>query len=365
MQDTTGAEARFTHRTLIAVAIVAAAIAGAAMFVVASQAFFLIFGALVLAAIFCGLARQIERLGLNGKLSLILTYLLLFLLLGGGIAWGGFTIVQQFQDLLKLLQDQADQLPQRLDNSTIPGASLLSDMSPKEFLPSASGFFSSASQTAFSVMGGLGNAFIVLFLAIFVSFQPQTYSRGIVSLFPRKKRPLISRTLKRSAHELILWLGGQAISMATIFVVSLGGLLAIGMPSALLLALQAGLLAFIPTIGPFIAGVVIVLAGFADSPSMALWGLGVYLVVQGLESNVTQPVAQRWMTALPPALTLGAQLVFGLLFGIVGLALVVPLVAVLKVLVEDLYIDHTLGGPFDPEETGEADEGQAQTPARG
>jgi len=132
--------------------------------------------------------------------------------------------------------------------------------------------------------------------------------------------------------------------MATVFVVSLLGLWAIGMPNAFLLALQAGLLAFVPTLGPFVAGVVIVLAGFADSPQMALYGLIVYVVIQGVESNVTQPMAQRWTTALPPALTLGSQLVFGLLFGLMGVALAVPFVAIVKTLVEDLYVKDTLGG---------------------
>ena len=187
----------------------------------------------------------------------------------------------------------------------------------------------------------------MLFIAIFVSFQPAMYRRGIVSLFTRNQRDRVDQALSDSASELTLWLAGQAISMTTIFVVSLIGLYAISMPNAFLLALQAGLLCFIPTLGPFVAGIVIVFAGLAASPQMALWGLAVYTVIQAVESNVSQPIAQRYTSALPPALTLGAQLVFGVLFGLVGVALVVPFIAVVKKIVEELYIRDALGGPYE------------------
>merc|ERR1711969_36119 len=123
----------------------------------------------------------------------------------------------------------------------------------------------------------------------------------------------------------------------------------VSMPNAFLLALQAGLLAFIPTLGPFIAGIPIVLVGLSESVSMALWGLGVYVLVQAVESNVSQPIAQRYTSALPPALTLGSQAVFGVLLGTLGIALAVPLIAVIMVFVRELYVKDTLGGAYGEE----------------
>lgn len=186
---------------------------------------------------------------------------------------------------------------------------------------------------------------MVLFLAIFVSWQPSLYRDGLVSLFPKEKRARISEVLKKAAHSLILWVAGDAISMALIFTVSWAGLLLIGVNNAFLLALQAGLLAFVPTVGAFVAGAIIVLAALAQGVDMALWALGLYLLIQGVESNVAQPIAQRYTTSLPPALTMGAQVIFGLLFGLLGFVLAVPVVAVVRTLVRELYIDDVLGGP--------------------
>ena len=344
MTEQTASEAAFVRRTVIAAGIVAAV--GTALFVfwTASLAFFLILAGLVLASTFTGIASGLRHVGVPRRVGLLVAYLMLLLLITAGFVWGGVVIVQQFNDLLQLVAGQVDRLAELLQAYGFSDGRPSDEPGLGTLLPSASGLFSSASRAAYAILGGLGNAFIVVFIAIFVSWQPGLYRRGIVSLFPKPRRARITKTLCNSAHQLTMWLAGQAISMATVFVVSLLGLWAIGMPNAFLLALQAGLLAFVPTLGPFVAGVVIVLAGFADSPQMALYGLIVYVVIQGVESNVTQPMAQRWATALPPALTLGSQLVFGLLFGLMGVALAVPFVAIVKTMVEDLYVKDTLGG---------------------
>lgn len=344
MTEPTASEAGFVRRTLIATAIVAAV--GVALFVfwTASLAFFLILAGLVLAAAFTGVASGLEFAGIPRRIGLLVAYLVLFLLTAAGFVWGGVVIAQQFNDLLQLVAGQIDRLAEIVQEFGLSSATQTDEEAMGTLLPNVSGLFSSASRAAYALLGGLGNAFVVVFIAIFVSWQPGIYRRGIVSLFPKARRARIRETLVHSAHMLMMWLAGQGISMITVFSVASVGLWAIGMPNAFLLALQAGLLAFVPTLGPFVAGVVIVLAGFADSPQMALYGLLVYVAIQGVESNVTQPMAQRWATALPPALTLGSQLVFGLLFGLMGVALAVPFVAIVKTMVEDLYVKDTLGG---------------------
>ncbi|MEF2071344.1 AI-2E family transporter [Consotaella aegiceratis] len=334
-------------RTFIVAGIVLAMGLIVLVFWAAALGFFLIFAGIVLAAAIAGLARPMQWLGLPRWMALLLVYFAIVAGIGAALAWGGITFVQDIQNLTRLMQEQLHNLVSTLQDMGIELSS--DDKTPElgSFLPDASGFFSSASQAVFSVLGGLGNIFIVLFIAIFISWQPRLYARGIVSLFPKGKRSRIDEALRHAARELRLWLAGQAISMATIFVVGWIGLSLIGMPNAFLLALQAGLLAFIPTLGPFIAAIPIILVGLAESTEMALYGLAVYVVIQGVESNVSQPIAQRYTTALPPALTLGSQLVFGLLFGTVGLALAVPLLAVLMVFVQDLYVRDALGGPVD------------------
>lgn len=342
-----GSTPQLAHR-----AVTVAAIAlGLALLVliayVSASALFLLFGALLLASIFCGLARLLQRLGLPRWLSLLLVYLLTFAIIVAPVAWGGVALAGQFNELLASVRDQANQLLGRLGEMGLPVGEDSAGQELQTLLPQPSGLASSVGQALFGALGALGNFFVLLFLAIFISWQPTLYRDGLVSLFPKAKRARVAEVLEKSAHSLLMWVAGDAISMATIFSVSWIGLSLIGINNAFLLALQAGLFAFIPTLGPFVAGVIIVLAGLAQGVDMALWALGVYVLIQGVESNVTQPIAQRLTTSLPPALTLGAQIIFGLLFGLAGFILAVPLMAVLVTMVREFYVEDVLGGPVD------------------
>ena len=348
------------YRAVTITAIVLGMMLAVVVFAYAATGFFLIFAALLLAAIFCGVGRLFQRLGLPRWASLVLVYLLTFVIILAPLAWGGIALVQEFNNLLAGVREQADKLLHSLQGMGLPVDKDAGPQSFQDLLPS--GLASQAGQALFGALGAVGNFFVVLFLAIFVSWQPGLYRDGLVSLFPKEKRDRMSEVLKKAAHSLILWVAGDAISMALIFTVSWAGLLLIGVNNAFLLALQAGLLligvnnafllalqagllAFVPTVGAFVAGAIIVLAALAQGVDMALWALGLYLLIQGIESNVAQPIAQRYTTSLPPALTMGAQVIFGLLFGLLGFVLAVPVVAVVRTLVRELYIDDVLGGP--------------------
>jgi predicted PurR-regulated permease PerM len=116
-------------------------------------------------------------------------------------------------------------------------------------------------------------------------------------------------------------------------------LLAGGVPMAALLGLITGLLAFIPNIGAIISGVLMVLAGFSVSFNHGLWAIAVYFVVQNVDGYLIVPYVARRTVDLAPALVLGAQLLFGALFGLMGLALADPIVAMLKVALEQKSLD--------------------------
>ncbi|TFF18381.1 AI-2E family transporter [Jiella endophytica] len=343
-------EEQLTKKATIVTSVVLAMTATVALVWAAAMALLLIFGGMLLAAIVAALARPLQWAGLRRGWAFAIVIAFLFVAIGGGLFYGGFTLVNQFHELWRQLREQLQALAQTMgDMGLQPGGNGGDGKSVglDDLLPNPSGIFSSASQAMFSVLGALGNVFVVVFIAIFLLAQPETYRRGLVSLFPKAKRARLDETIGDATEELILWVCGTGISMAIVFVVTFVGLWLIGMPSAFLLALQAGVLAFIPTLGPFIAGIPIVLVGLSESMQMALLGLGVYVLVQSVESNVAQPVAQRYTSALPPVLTLGAQVVFGVLLGTIGIALAVPLIAVIMVFVRELYVNDTLGGPHD------------------
>jgi predicted PurR-regulated permease PerM len=218
----------------------------------------------------------------------------------------------------------------------------LSDLA--QFLPDSGALLGGATVVATASFGATVTVFAIVFLAAFFAWDPESYKRGLLSLVPRDKRQPVDLALDEAAEAMRQWMIGQAVSMAAIFIFTLVALLLIGMPYPGLLSLQAGLLAFIPTIGPFLAGIVIILAGLSSSVTMALYGLGTYVVIQFLESNLITPMVQERTVHLPPGLTLAVQLVAGALFGFLGVAFVIPLTAAAKILISRLYVERALGG---------------------
>jgi predicted PurR-regulated permease PerM len=107
-----------------------------------------------------------------------------------------------------------------------------------------------------------------------------------------------------------------------------------GVPMAGLLGLLTGLLAFIPNIGAPVSGVLIVLVGFSQSTDAGLWAIGVYFFVQTLDGYLIVPYVAKRTVDLAPALVLGAQLLFGALFGLLGLMLADPIIAMIKTALE-------------------------------
>src|SRR5690606_10803090 len=111
-----------------------------------------------------------------------------------------------------------------------------------------------------------------------------------------------------------------------------GALIGIGsVPMAALLGLITGLLAFIPNIGAIISGILMVLVGFSGGTEMGLYTIFVYFLVQNFDGYILVPMIAKKTVDLAPALVLSAQLIFGVLFGILGLALADPLLAMIKV----------------------------------
>ncbi len=116
------------------------------------------------------------------------------------------------------------------------------------------------------------------------------------------------------------------------------GLTLVGVGPAFLLGLQAGLLAFVPTLGPLLAGIAIMLASLAFGFGSVVGALAVYLAVQMLESYLLTPLVQRRAISVPPAFLFASQITLGLLFGLYGLALATPLAAVARVFILRLYV---------------------------
>ena len=190
-----------------------------------------------------------------------------------------------------------------------------------------------------TAIGAVTGFALVVVAGMFIAISPRTYMRGIIVLVPRSRRRRAGEVLPQAGQALVQWMKGTAIGMAVVGIVSAVGLTIIGVPASLALGLIAGVLEFIPYIGPALSFVPATVVALAVSPEKALWVIGLYAVVQGLESNVLMPLLMKQMVKLPPALTLLFQTLMATLFGFLGLILAVPILAMGKVLVEELYVE--------------------------
>ncbi len=215
--------------------------------------------------------------------------------------------------------------------------------SPGSLLSDAGSVLGPAATVVFGLFNALGNVLVIAFLGIAIAADPTSYRNGALRLVPARHRDKGARVLDGSGETLRHWLFGQLLTMAAIFLLTWAGLSFLGIGGALILGLQAGLLAFVPTIGPMIAGAIIVLSSLASGLNGALGATGVYLAVQAAESYGLTPFIQRRALDLPAATIFAGQLLLGVLFGLWGVALALPLVAVIKVLLEELYIEDAPG----------------------
>jgi predicted PurR-regulated permease PerM len=317
---------------------------------------FLIFAGMLLGVALNAMTNLLGRVvRLPHALRLTIVCLTLAAMLSGVVFLGGTTIAQQAAVLSDTIKSQLVTVKAFLEKNGIdtsyfdlgnqaasasstpatPGAA------PPRNLPSAGAIASSGgaivSQTLKLLLGtvsAVGNFFIVLFLGLTFAAQPGVYRSGLLFMTPAKQRARATVIVDRIGETLERWLIAQMLTMAAVFLVTWIGLEIIGIQSSFILGIQAGLLAFIPTVGAILAGLIVVLASLASGWVAALSALILFLGVHALESYVLTPIIQRQALDIPPATLFAFQILLGIVFGIWGLALALPLMAIAKVMID-------------------------------
>ena len=260
-----------------------------------------------------------------------------------GIVWLVVTRVgDQFGQLQQQLPEALRSLQQRLAHTGWGQRLAAQDLDYEKMLKGGSGWLSRVTGVLSSTVSLLADAYIVLFLALFLVIQPGLYRSGILLLIPPAGRPRGGQVLAKLNQTLVKWLLGQLFSMTVVGILSSLGLWALGVPLAGALGLFAGLITFIPNLGPVLSMVPAVLLALLHSPQQALYVVALYLGIQLIESNLLTPLVQKKLIAMPPALILVAQLVLGLYAGTLGLVLATPIMAIILVLVKMLYVQDVL-----------------------
>jgi predicted PurR-regulated permease PerM len=336
------------QRSNLSVILIALAV-GAALFLAWRTAgtLLLIFAGLLFGALLDACTRGLATVLPIGR-AWRLTIVCIIIALGTAwlLVWSGTNLVEQADSLARLIGDQLRMLRGELRSMGIaPPQSAEGPRSLAQILfPNPGALFGTAF-SAFNLASGLlGSIVVVVFIGLFMAASPQTYRRGVLSLLPRERRQRIGEVLDDMAAALRWWLVGQLVAVVLIAMTTWIGLALIGMPGALLAGPAGGARELIPYLGPVIAAVPIVLAAMAQGTTMVLWAFGVHVLIQAVEGYVLAPIIQKRAVDVPPVLTLAAVMLFGALFGALGIALATPLIAALKVAVVRLYVEDRLGG---------------------
>lgn len=305
----------------------------------AAQAVLIVLVGMIAAVVFDGGARGVRRvLPVNRLTAISLVLLLTATCLASAFWWSGSTLIEQLRGLSTAISGPVTTIGNYFAQSA---GEILPSGIAAEFTKNLPTLLGGAADVVTTSFGISVSAVAILFLGGFFAWDPGSYTRIFISLVPHEHRTCAHRALEKSARALRHWLLAQAVSMVVIFVFTLIALMLIGMPYGFALAFLAGLLTFIPTAGPFIAGVVIVLTGLSASLHLAAYGLLVYVAIQFLESNFITPMVQHEAMAIPPGIAIALQLIMGALFGIIGVAFAIPLAASGFVFLKEFYYDAT------------------------
>ncbi len=181
-------------------------------------------------------------------------------------------------------------------------------------------------------------AAVVFISTIYLVIRPEPWVNGFVSLFPAEWRQRTREVLQVLYQTVQRWFLGQLAAMTFIAVFWAISLSLIGVPFALLLGIFSGLISFIPYLGALISIVLPLLLALISDPFSAVWVILAFIIIQQIEGNLLQPIVMSRAVDLHPAVVIFAILVMGTLFGLIGVFLAVPLVAVLQVLVRELWV---------------------------
>ena len=302
----------------------------------------LCFAAIIAAAFLRGVAGPVARFTRwPARVAIVVVIVLLAALLVGAMSMMGQPLLLQLQELRNTVPRAWASVEQWLHTQPF-GSQILSWTSDAADLKVP---WARVAGAATAATAALADGLLVLLLGIYLAFDPALYRHGFLRLVPPPHRSRIGAALAASGGALQRWLLGQGLTMLIVGSTVGVGLALLGMPLAAAMGFIAGLLEFVPFFGAIASLLLGTLLAFAQGPQEALYVAIFFLVIQQLEGNVVIPLVQRWAAHLPPVLSLLAVVVFGTLFGVEGVILGTPLMVVLMVLTEKLYVQGRLGEP--------------------
>ncbi|EYD74975.1 hypothetical protein Rumeso_03487 [Rubellimicrobium mesophilum DSM 19309] len=306
-----------------------------------AQVLLLFFGAVLVAILLRSIAGPVARYTpIPDRVAVALAALLILVLVAGFVVLLGTQIRAQGAALLERLPDLVQAVENQLGadplREWLQQQQQVQGFDGRDLVAGLAGFTTRAITAAAKLL-------VVLAAGIYLALAPELYLSGILRLVPPSRQDEVRGTLEALGRALKLWLVGQLAAMAVVGTLVTLGLMVLGISSALALGFMAGLLEFVPFVGPVASAIPAVASGLTDGGlHTAFWVAGLFVVVQQMEGILIQPLLQQRTASVPPVLTIFAVLGFGVLFGPLGLLLGTPLAVVCLVLVEKLWVREVL-----------------------
>ncbi len=285
-----------------------------------------------------------QHLPISYRISFLVVVTLMLLAIGIGFFYLGSQAVDRADEFWTQLQSAIQTAEQNLSQNDWT----------KEHLPSVAEMQEKLTETTSSILPemfqglqwfgwGVTGALVIFFVGIYAAYEPSLYRTGLIKLVPIDKRDRAMEVLNELRLALRLWIVGRILSMSIVGIATGIAMWILGVPLPVSLGILAALLTFIPNIGPLLAAVPQMLLAINAGSQTVLYVLMFNVILQTVESYLITPLIQRHEVSLPPILTITAQLVMSVVVGIIGVMMAAPMVVVIMVLAQMLYVHDRLG----------------------
>ncbi len=189
---------------------------------------------------------------------------------------------------------------------------------------------------------------IVIFLTMFFLAEPDKYTKGFIKIFPLWYRDRVEYILKRIDYLLRRWIVSQFIGMAITFVGTYIGLALLGIQQAAALAILAAIFSLVPNFGQLIAVLVAILVASVQAPDKLILIIIVIYGVSFIQGQIIAPILTAGAVDIPPVLFLLGQIIAAGFFGVLGIVLTGPLLVIVMVIIQEVYVKDILGDRGEP-----------------
>lgn len=303
----------------------------------------MVFIALILAAAIDGPVDWLARHRVRRALGTFIIYLFIASLLVAFIAWALPLLAGQLKSLASYSPEYLNKLISNVSIfhqklGTDYAQKLLSDLSAQLYDATGNIF-----GTAINIFGGFFSAIVIIVISFYLVVQDKGIKLFLSSVTPAEHRPYVVNLAERIQTKLGRWLRGQLVVMLAVGLLVFIGLFFLRVDFALMLAVLAGLLEIVPYIGPFAAGAAAVALAFLQAPVLGVLVLALFLVVHQVEGYILIPQVMKRAVGLNPLVIIISMIIGAKLYGILGVVVSVPIVAILSVFLGDIFLREETG----------------------